>query len=82
MVFMDLYLKNINILFYGVISLFKSFLYLLYLFWYREGWLGYARGLGLMATLIGLLIWELLQVCIRGLWVITKFIGVFIWELL
>ena len=65
-VLMDLYLKDINTLFYSVFFLFKSFLYLLYtavghLFRYsREGWLGYARGLGLMATLIGLFICELL----------------------
>ena len=59
---MDSYLKGINMLFYGVFFLFKSFLYLLYtavvyLFRYSgEGWLGYARGLRLMATLIGLFI--------------------------
>jgi len=35
-----------------------------------------------MATLIGLFMCELLQVCIRGLQVVAKFIGVFIWELL
>jgi len=85
---MDLYLKDINMLFYSVFFLFKSFLYLLYravvhLFQYsREGWLGYARGLRLIATLIGLFTWELLQVCVRGLQIVAKFIGVFTWELL
>ena len=65
-VLIDLYLKNINALFYSVFSLVKSFLYLLYtavvrLFQYsRVGWLGYARGLRLIATLIGLFTCELL----------------------
>ena len=72
-VLMDLYLKDINILFYSVFLLFKSFLCswytaVVHLFWCgREGWLGYIRGLGLVATLIELFIYELLQVCIRGL---------------
>jgi hypothetical protein len=62
----DLYFKNINMLFYSVFSLAKLFLCLLYtvvvyLFQYsRVGWLGYIRGFGLMAMLIGLFIWELL----------------------
>ena len=57
-VLIDLYLKGINMLFYSVFFLFKLFLYLLYtavvyLFRYGgEGWLGYARGLRLVATLI------------------------------
>jgi len=34
--------------------------------------LGYARGLGLIATLIGLFTWELLQVCIREVRVVAK----------
>ena len=86
-VLIDLYLKNINILFYGVFSLVKSFLYLLYivvidLFQCNgEGWLGYVKGVGLVATLIRLFTWELLQVYIRGLWIVTKFIKVFTWEL-
>ena len=59
---MDLYLKNINTLFYSIFFLFKSFLYLLYiavvhLFQYsKEGWLGYTKGLKLVAILIGLFI--------------------------
>ena len=59
-VLIDLYLKNINALFYSIFSLVKSFLCSLNtavvrLFQYGGvGWLGYARGLGLMATLIGL----------------------------
>ena len=63
---MDLYFENINMLFYNVFSLVKSFLCLLYiavvyLFQFSgEGWLGYARGVGLVATLIRLFIWELL----------------------
>ena len=87
-VLIDSYLKDINEFFYSIFFLFKSFLYS----WYtavvhlsqcsREGQLGYARGLRLVATLIGLFTWELLQVCIRGLQVIAKFIGVFMWELL
>ena len=87
-VLMDSYLKDINMLFYSVFLLFKSFLCL----WYTvvvhlfrcggEGWLGYVRGLGLVATLIGLFTCELLQVCVRGLQVVAKFIGVFMWELL
>jgi hypothetical protein len=85
---MNSYLKDINMLFYGVFLLFKSFLCSLYtavvhLFRYGgEGWLGYARGLGLVATLVRLFTWELLQVCVRGLRVVAKFIGVFMWELL
>ena len=65
-VLMDLYLKDINILFYSVFFLFKSFFCLLYivvvyLFQYGgEGWLSYIKGLGLVATLIRLFIWELL----------------------
>jgi len=61
-VLIDLYLKDINMFFYSVFFLFKLFLYLWYiavvhLFWCSgEGWLGYARGLGLMAMLIGLFI--------------------------
>ena len=61
-VLIDLYLKNVNALFYSVFSLVKSFLYLLYtaviyLFQYsRVKWLGYARGLKLIATFIGLFI--------------------------
>jgi hypothetical protein len=60
--FIDLYLKNINALFYSVFSLAKLFLYLLYtavihLFQCGGvGWLGYIKGLRLMATLIGLFI--------------------------
>jgi len=72
-VLIDLYLKDINMLFYGAFFLFKSFLYLLYIaivYLFRcggERWLGYARGLRLMALLIGLFIYKLLQVYIRGL---------------
>jgi len=63
--------------FYSVFFLFKSFLCLWYIAVVHlfqcggEGWLGYTRGLGLVATLIGLFTWELLQVCIRGLYVGT-----------
>ena len=59
-VLIDLYLKDINMLFYSAFFLFKSFLYLLYtavIYLFRcgrEGWLGYIRGLRLVATLIGL----------------------------
>ena len=87
-VLIDLYLKNVNALFYSVFSLVKSFLCALYTAVVRLfqcsgiGWLGYARGLRLVATLIGLFTWELLQVCVRGLQVVAKFIGVFMWELL
>ena len=87
-VLMDSYLENVNALFYGVFSLVKSFLCSLYIAVVRlfqcggVGWLGYARGLGLVATLIGLFTWELLQVYMRGLRVVAKFIGVFMWELL
>jgi len=91
-VLMDSYLENINVLFYGVFSLFKSFLYLLrtaivHLFWCGgEGWFCYARGLGLVATLIGLFtcvcVCVCVCVCMRGLRVVAKFIGVFMWELL
>lgn len=75
-------------LFYGAFFLFKSFLCSLYtavvhLFQCGgEGWLGYAKGLGLVATLIGLFTCELLQVCVRGFRVVAKFIGVLMWELL
>ena len=78
---MDSYFKNINMLFYSVFSLVKSFLCLLYttvvcLFWCGGvGWLGYSKRLRLVAMLIKLFIWEFL-------WVVAKFIGVFIWELL
>ena len=64
-VLIDLYLKDINFFFYSVFFLFKLFFCLLYivvtyLFQYsREGWLGYAKGLKLIVTLIGLFIWEL-----------------------
>ena len=57
---MDSYLENVNALFYGVFSLVKSFLCLLYIavvYLFQcggVGWLGYARGLRLVATLIGL----------------------------
>ena len=59
-VFIDLYLEDINTLFYSAFFLFKSFpcsLYtaVVYLFQCgKEGWLGYARGLRLVAMLIGL----------------------------
>jgi len=65
-VLIDLYLENINALFYSVFSLVKSFLCLLYIAVVRlfqcsgVGWLGYARGLRLMATLIGLFMCKLL----------------------
>jgi len=60
MVLIDLYFKDINMFFYSIFFLFKLFLYLWYtavvhLFQYSgEGWLGYVRGLGLIA--IGLFI--------------------------
>jgi predicted Co/Zn/Cd cation transporter (cation efflux family) len=54
---MDSYLKNINVLFYGVFSLVKLFLCLLYivvvyLFWYSGEGLGYIRGLRLVVMII------------------------------
>ena len=59
-VLMDSYLENINVLFYGVFSLVKSVLCLLHIavvHLFRcggERWSGYARGVGLVATLIRL----------------------------
>ena len=80
MVLIDLHLKDINMFFYSVFFLFKLFLCLqyiavVYLFrCSRKGWLGYIRGLRLIATLIGLFIQELLQVYIRGLYIGTSLI--------
>ena len=65
-ILMDLYLKNINILFYSVFFLVKSFLCLLYIAVINlfqcgsEEWLGYARGVRLIVILIRLFMWELL----------------------
>ena len=79
-VLIDSYLKDINMFFYSIFFLFKSFLCLQYIAVVhlfqcsREGQLGYTRGLGLIAILIGLFIWELLQVYIRGLYMGTSLI--------